>query len=468
MTAPSVGIVGVAVTATSGKRCGHGGRRILAGRELPVTHLGRPTAPAATRRTSEALGRHACAVVMPACQASTLAIGVVERWPRRTRRMLIFALGGRAVTTLAVLGPSGYTGRLVVAECVRQGHRPILVGRDAARVRRVLDDEVPEFSHPEVRLADVTDESALQAALQDVDLVITTVGPFDRLGRSVLDAAIATGTHYVDVTGEQPFLRWALTDRDVAANEAGVVAVPAAGFDFLPGDLLAALAAGAVSWPREVHVCYTIPSMVRFARRSSAGTRRSVAGLLGSRAVALEDEELAEELPFEHRRLAWFPRPVGPRHAASIPGAEPLTVPRHVPGVRTVRTYLAMAGWQAEVAQMGANAARWSPARRAARWFLERGEGGPSEQVRTQTRWACVAEAEGRDGIGRAWAYGHDVYGLTAVAVVAVAEAILHGAPPAGVLSPAMIHQPGELLDTISARCDLRWALARPDAADPA
>jgi short subunit dehydrogenase-like uncharacterized protein len=369
------------------------------------------------------------------------------------------------VTTLAVLGASGYTGHLVVSECVRQGHRPVVIGRDGDRVRRVLSDEIVEGWDPDVRIADVNDAASLRAAFEGVDVVITTVGPFERLGRGVLDAAIASGTHYVDVTGKQHFRRWAIQERDVAANSAGVVAVPAAGFDFLPGDVLASVAAGAVTWPSEVHVSYTIPSMGRFARRSSAGTRRSLAGLLGYRGVALVDETLVEELPFEQRRLAWFPRPVGPRHAAGIPGAEPLTVPRHVPGVRTVRTYLAMPGWQAELAQMGANVARWDRARRGAERILTRGDGGPPADVRRRTRWACVAEAEGQDGLARAWAYGHDVYGLTAVAVVAVAERVVSGSPPPGVVSPAMVGDPSELLDTIAARCDLRWALARPDTA---
>jgi len=401
------------------------------------------------------------------------------------------------VSTLAVLGASGFTGRLVVAEALRQGHRPVLIGRDPDRIRRVLaaddtgeDVEVAGSLTPDVRAAedrgpdtpdapdaaalraadltdirtaDVTDPASLERALDGIDVLLTTVGPFDVLGRGVLDAALATGTHYVDVTGEQSFVHWAVTERDVPAREAGVVAVPAAGFEFLPGDLLAALAAGAVAWPSEVHVAYTIPRTGRFVRRSSAGTRRTFASMLGHRGLALVDEELVEELPLEARRLAWFPRPVGPRHAAGIPGGEALTVPRHVPGVRTVRTYVAMPTWQAELGQMGANLTRWAPARRSVQRLLQGGPVGPSVAVRASTRWGCVAESEGQDGVARAWAYGHDVYGLTAVSVVAVAEAILANDPPAGVQSPAVVSPPGDLLDEIAARCDLRWSVARPE-----
>src|SRR5699024_6174887 len=100
-------------------------------------------------------------------------------------------------------------------------------------------------------------------------------------------------------------------------------------------------------------------------------------------------------------------------------------VPRHVPGVSTVRTYLAMPSARAEFAQMAASVARWPRARRLARRFLEGGPPGPPSKVREGTRWGCVAEIRGDEGVARSWAYGHDVYGFTALAVVAVAERLM-------------------------------------------
>ncbi len=390
--------------------------------------------------------------------------------------------------SLAVLGATGYTGRLVVAECLRRGLSPRLLGRDVSALRS-LDEasrrqerglregagdgrDGAQASEPglaavdldtplDLARVDVSDPAELRRALAEVDLLLTLVGPYDRLGRAVLDAAIEAGTDHVDVSGEQPFLRWVVEDREVALREAGVVAVPSAGFEFLPGDLLAALAAGAVSWPREVHVAYTVPKAAR--RIASAGTRRTIATLVDHPGVALERGELVVERPFEARRLAWFPRPVGPQHAAGIPGGEPLTVPRHVPGVATVRTYLAMPTWRAEFAQMGASMARWRPVRRGVDALLSRGPEGPSAAERERTRWGCVAEAAGDEGVARAWAYGHDLYGLTARSMVAVAERLLTERPEPGVRSPAELGDPGELLDVLAARSDLRWSVARPD-----
>ena len=39
------------------------------------------------------------------------------------------------------------------------------------------------------------------------DVLVSTVGPFQRYGEAALSAAIDTGAHYVDSTGEAPFIR---------------------------------------------------------------------------------------------------------------------------------------------------------------------------------------------------------------------------------------------------------------------
>jgi hypothetical protein len=166
----------------------------------------------------------------------------------------------------------------------------------------------------------------------------------------------------------------------------------------------------------------------------------------------------------EARRLAWFPKPVGPRHAAGTPGIEALTLPARFPSLRVVRTYLAMPSWQAEATQFLGSVGRL-PSLRA---FLDRitadARGGPDEGMRAETRWGCVAEAAGRDGVARAWAYGHDIYGFTAVSSVLAASRVLEGDCPAGVIGAADLGEPALLLDALADATDLRWSVTRPRA----
>lgn len=367
------------------------------------------------------------------------------------------------MASIALLGASGFTGRLVAAELARRGHDIVGVGRDPDRVRQALSDL---DTVGDVRHADVADPAGVGQALANVDVAITTVGPYDLLGRPVLDEAIRHGCHYVDLAGEQPFLRWAYQERDTPARAAGITAVPGAGLEFLVGDLLAQIAAEAVPAPIAVHVTYAVRSR-GLIPGSSRGTRRSIAVLLGRPGLALQDGDLVDELLGETRRLAWFPRPLGPSHAAGVPGGEVLTVPRHVPGVRTVRTYVAVPGWQAELLQLTGNATRWAPLRRVATAVLERGSEGPSSDRRRDTRWACVAEVAGsNDEVARAWAYGTDVYRFAAVSAVVVAEAILEGRAATGVAPPALVGVPQDLLDRLAARSDLLWSVARAAPAE--
>lgn len=364
-----------------------------------------------------------------------------------------------------VLGGTGFTGRLVLSALADAG----LVARLGARRPERLAPP-PGLEVESTRTVDVRDDASLAGFLDGVDVLLTTVGPFDELGRGVVAAAVDAGVPYVDSTGEQPFLRWISRTWDEEARRVGVPLVPAAGFDFVPGDLLTARAATHHDAPREVHVAYALPRTSDLLLGWSRGTRRTMTSVLAEPMQAVVGGRLVDERAGEARRLAWFPRPAGPRHAAAIPGGEPYSVPRHVPEVDTVRTYLAVPSVAAELLQAaGALARRPAVQRRLAAW-LER-PGDPGERRRASTRWACVAEvageptaAGGLPPVSRAWAYGTDLYGFTAAAMVAIAERLVEGGLPGGVLSPAQTGDPGALLDVLASRTGLRWSVTAPSA----
>jgi hypothetical protein len=343
------------------------------------------------------------------------------------------------VQPIGVLGAEGSLGRLVVDALGRGPHTAAPLGG--------------------YELTD--DAAALRSALAPHALVISCLGDRRRCPE-VIDAALDAGTHLVDVVGDPATLRWATAQRDGPARELGVTIVLAAGLSAVPGDPLAHLAAHAVTAAREVHVCYGFPSAGGPLAGATGGTRRAFADLLGAPALALNDGELIDELPGEIRRLAWFPRPVGPAHAAGIPAPEPLTVPRHVPSARTVRTYVALTSWRAELLQASASLARHPRGRRVLERRLLTRRAGPSPARRAGTRWACVAEALGEEGVARAWAYGTDPYGTSAASLVALARSVIDGHADAGVVPPSLAEVPADLLDALSARTDLRWSINRP------
>lgn len=364
---------------------------------------------------------------------------------------------------IVVLGASGVTGRLVARSLAMRGFEVVAAGRSRERAAAAVADLDGEVATVAI---DVTEPGAVADLVAGAAAVVTAIGPFDTVGRVVLDAALDAGVHYVDTAGEQPFVAWARSSRHDRAVAEGVTVVPGAGAAGLPGDLLAALAGEQVDGPCEVHVAYAFPGGLW--RGASPGTRRSLATLVGAPVLARVRGEVVEERLAENRRLAWFPRPVGPRHAAAVPGLEPLSVPDHRPDATGVRTYLSLSTPSSEALQLLGNLARWSPARDRLRSYLT-----PSTPTRRratepgQRRWACVAEVATDVEVGRAWAYGRDPYVLTATAVTTVVERLTDGVTPAGVIAPALVGPPGELLDRIAATTDLRWGRttnARPTA----
>ena len=315
---------------------------------------------------------------------------------------------------LAILGVTGFTGRLVLDEARRAGLEVRLVGRR----REAL--EALAAAGEEVRVADARDEAALRDAFEGVSVVASLAGPFLEVGLAPVQAAAAVGAHYLDTSGEQ---EWVALLHAQLRSEAAVL--PAFGFDYVPGDLAARLAAEQVEGPLdELVVAYSVKGV-----GTSRGTRRTIGHVMGQRQVAWEDGQLVPSRFGATTRRVRFP--FGERDVVEWSGTEPLTVPRHT-DVRSVRSYF----------RAPAIAARAGGVGRLAAPFVRLGSrlsrSGPSEASRRRSRFTVVAEARGPGGEGRAVVEGTDVYGLTARLIVVGAQALDAGeARGTGVLAPA-------------------------------
>jgi short subunit dehydrogenase-like uncharacterized protein len=210
-----------------------------------------------------------------------------------------------------------------------------------------------------------------------------------------------------------------------AARAAGVAVLPAFGFDYVPGDLAARLAAEQVEGPLdEVVVAYSVRDF-----GSSRGTRSTIAAVMSQELVAWEDGRLVPSRFGATTRKVRFP--FGEKTVVEWSGAEPITVPRHT-DVRNVRSYVRA---PAAAAQGGRVGKLVGPLFRKVARF---GPAGPSEESRRKSRFAVVAEATGPGGSGRAVLTGSDPYGLTALLLVRGAQALVAGeASRSGVLAPA-------------------------------
>jgi short subunit dehydrogenase-like uncharacterized protein len=146
--------------------------------------------------------------------------------------------------SVVVFGASGVTGRRVAAYLAeRAGEvdaRWAVAGRDAAKLERVLGEI--GVTAPETIVADVADPASLTAMASRTRVVLDLVGPYSLYGEPVIEACVANGAHYADLTGEIPFVRRTIDTYHERAVAAGVKIVEVCGFEALPPDLAVLLA----------------------------------------------------------------------------------------------------------------------------------------------------------------------------------------------------------------------------------
>src|SRR3989442_1300314 len=136
-------------------------------------------------------------------------------------------------------GASGITGRQVAAYLAERtaGDRPrwAAAGRNREKLQKVLAET--GVSAPDTVLADLDDPASLAEMASRTRVVLNLCGPYTLHGRPVIEACVANGAHYVDLTGEIPFVRDIIDEYDKRATEAGVKVVQVCGFEALPPDL---------------------------------------------------------------------------------------------------------------------------------------------------------------------------------------------------------------------------------------
>jgi short subunit dehydrogenase-like uncharacterized protein len=332
---------------------------------------------------------------------------------------------------LAVLGVTGYTGRLVLEHARTLGLPVRLVGRR----HEALEELAREGE--EVFVADSRDAASLAAAFEGAFAVGSCAGPFLELGFAPAEEAIAAGAHYLDTSGEQAFARLIHEELGGRAAEAGITVLPCFGFDYVPGDLAARLAAEGLEPLDEVVAAYLI-----WNASMSAGTRKTIAQVMGQPQVAWEDGHLVESRFGATARQIRFPS--GDHDVVEWSGTEPLTVPRHT-RVRNVRSYVGVPRAAAGVGRVAKAAAP------LARLVSRFGPEGPAPEERAAARFAVVAEARGPLGGRRVTLTGRDMYGLTGLLIARGAQLLRHGrATAGGALAPAEAFDARQLLEGVA------------------
>lgn len=236
---------------------------------------------------------------------------------------------------ILIYGATGDIGARVARQLAERG-QVILAGRD----RRRLEALAGELG-AEIRVAAACDTAALERAAAEAEVVVNCAGPYSVVGPPLLGAAIAGGAHYVDVSGDQRWLRSSYESHESAARRAGVVCVSGLGLEAALGDWAASLARARLAETTGEADGDQPVDEIAVAHALSASRRSLLEDLAGECTVWRQDrwERVA---PGSSRRRFSFGERLGEREAVLFPRGEAITVPRHLPA-RSVVTYLWLA-----------------------------------------------------------------------------------------------------------------------------
>lgn len=325
-------------------------------------------------------------------------------------------------------GATGFTGRLTAHALGEIGASFAMAGRSRGR----LDEIASAVGESDVRVVAEGSVDSLVDALQDVRVLVTCVGPFLRFGHVAVEAALKAGVHYIDSTGEPPFIG-KLVERDADARAKGIAMAPALGFDEVPADVAATLATEGMSGA-SLTLTYALP------RQGSWGTMRSAIPLLGHEGPWLEAGSRKLVRPGYEDRWAPMPPPLGPRRAIAYPLGEAHLAPRHL-DLSEMRTYITMGNAERVALRYAGRVLGLAVRAPGAATLIDRLPGGsgsgPDEAARRAGKWTILAEARDQRSWRNVALMGSDAYGLTArtLATAAVTMAA-PGYDRSGVLSP--------------------------------
>jgi short subunit dehydrogenase-like uncharacterized protein len=320
-----------------------------------------------------------------------------------------------------IYGANGYTGRLIAELAKAEGLTPTLAGRNVEAVKRLA--EKLELPH---RVFALDDAATVQKNLEGMQLVLHCAGPFSETCAPMVEACLAVGAHYLDITGEIDVFAHCHA-QDARATERGIVVIPGTGFDVVPTDCLAAMLKARM--PQAVSLVLAFDG----GGGPSPGTAKTGVEGLGKGGRVRKDGKL-KTVP-----LAWksryFVRDGQQRLAITIPWGDVYTahVSTGIPDIEVYMTVPPSAARRLRRLRMVQPLLRLGVVQRFLKKRVEKSVKGPSEDRRGKTGctvWGEVSDAAGH--VERAMLTLPNGYTITAEAALGIARHLLQQPPAAG------------------------------------
>jgi short subunit dehydrogenase-like uncharacterized protein len=339
------------------------------------------------------------------------------------------------MSEILLYGANGYTGRIVAGLAQAQGIPLILAGRNEPQIRQLAQET--GLQH---RIFGLDDPAQIQAGLAEVTVVLHCAGPFSRTAMPMAEACIATGTHYLDITGEIAVFERLKHKLGKAASQASVMLLPGVGFDVVPSDCLARHLADRCPDADHLTLAFALQGGL------SHGTATTAVENIGE-GGAVRQEGKITGVP-----AAWDTREFdfghGPRSATTIPWGDVSTA-YHSTSIPNISVYMATPPSLRRMMYMSRYLG-WALASPPGQWLLKLAipKTGPDEATRTAGWAVVVGEARSKyGGYAAARLTCPEAYQLTAVAALHIAIAVQGGAFTPGYQTPSSAFGPDLVLE---------------------
>lgn len=215
---------------------------------------------------------------------------------------------------VVLYGATGFVGRQTAYYFAQHaaGLRWAVAGRSASKLAQVRKD--CGATDAGIIVADAGDAKALASLAAQAKVVLSTAGPFALYGSELVAACVAHRTHYVDITGETPWVRGLIDRHHAQAAKDGTRIIPCCGFDSVPSDLGAWLVAQAML-QRHGKPCAGVKACFSMRGGLNGGTLASALNLMESgQGKLLADPYLLNPPEVKKRKRPQQADPVAPHY----------------------------------------------------------------------------------------------------------------------------------------------------------
>jgi len=328
---------------------------------------------------------------------------------------------------IGVIAATGFTGRLIAAELKALNADFFVAGRNEAALKKLST----ALSGVAWRHLDVLQSQTFNC-LSDCRVIINCAGPFIDFGEPIVQEALTRNCHYLDLTGEQAFIKLIFEKYDEQAKQNQLALIPGCAFEYALGDAAGAQICEELSDCRVIDVLYHVQNM-----HTSAGTRRSIIRALSSPGFEFSQGKLNKVAPGSRMSRAQIE---GKTYTiVSFPSGEALMLPKHC-ALDEIQTFMSVDAPPFLVSALAKIAPPILSTFSDVLVKAIKSDAYPSEEQRRSTNFVLRVGGRAKEKRRELMLKGNDPYGLTAQIAAHVAVSLAQQGPlSCGAISPSMV-----------------------------